>query len=75
MGVWIYGAAGEAAENALETEYTFPAALVLGGEEDGLHRLTRELCDKLVALPMSGKTASLNVSCAAAVLIYKMKYG
>jgi 23S rRNA (guanosine2251-2'-O)-methyltransferase len=75
MGVWIYGAAGEAAENALETEFTFPAALVLGGEEDGLHRLTRELCDKLVALPMSGKTASLNVSCAAAVLIYKMKYG
>jgi 23S rRNA (guanosine2251-2'-O)-methyltransferase len=75
QGVWIYGAAGEAAENALETRFNFPAALVLGGEEDGLHRLTRELCDKLVALPMRGKTASLNVSCAAAVLIYKMRFG
>jgi 23S rRNA (guanosine2251-2'-O)-methyltransferase len=74
-GVWIYGAAGEAGESALETEFAFPAALVLGGEEEGLHRLTRELCDKLVSLPMSGKTASLNVSCAAAVLIYRMKYG
>jgi 23S rRNA (guanosine2251-2'-O)-methyltransferase len=74
-GVWIYGAAGEAAENALSADFAFPAALVLGGEEGGLHRLSRELCDKLVALPMDGKTASLNVSCAAAVLIYRMKYG
>ncbi|MCL1806740.1 MAG: 23S rRNA (guanosine(2251)-2'-O)-methyltransferase RlmB [Oscillospiraceae bacterium] len=75
MGVWIYGAAGEAADNAFETELPLPAALVLGGEEDGLHRLTRELCDRLIALPMSGKTASLNVSCAAAVLIYRIRYG
>ncbi|MCL2003136.1 MAG: 23S rRNA (guanosine(2251)-2'-O)-methyltransferase RlmB [Oscillospiraceae bacterium] len=74
-GVWIYGAAGDAAENAFDAEFTFPAALVLGSEETGLHRLTRELCDKLTALPMSGKTGSLNVSCAAAVLMYRMKYG
>ena len=74
-GVWIYGAAGDAAENAMQADFTFPAALVLGGEDEGLHRLTRELCDKLVALPMSGKTASLNVSCAAAVLMYRMKFG
>jgi 23S rRNA (guanosine2251-2'-O)-methyltransferase len=75
MGVWIYGAAGDAAENAFELDFIFPAALVLGGEDEGLHRLTRELCDKLAALPMSGKTASLNVSCAAAVLMYIMRYG
>jgi 23S rRNA (guanosine2251-2'-O)-methyltransferase len=75
MGVWIYGAAGEAGDNAFEVDLPFPAALVLGGEEEGLHRLTRELCDRLVALPMSGRTASLNVSCAAAVLLYRMKHG
>jgi 23S rRNA (guanosine2251-2'-O)-methyltransferase len=75
MGVWVYGAAGDAGDCALNTDFTFPAALVLGGEEDGLHRLTRELCDKLIALPMSGKTGSLNVSCAAAVLMYRMRYG
>ena len=75
MGVWVYGAAGEAADNAFETDLPLPAALVLGGEEDGLHRLTRELCDRLVALPMRGRTASLNVSCAAAVLLYRMRYG
>jgi 23S rRNA (guanosine2251-2'-O)-methyltransferase len=75
MGVWVYGASGGAAENAFETDLELPAALVFGNEETGLRRLTRELCDKLVALPMSGKTASLNVSCAAAVLIYRVKYG
>ena len=74
-GVWVYGAAGEAAENALETDLGLPAALVLGNEEEGLRQLSRELCDKLVSIPMTGKTASLNVSCAAAILIFKMRYG
>ena len=75
MGVWVYGAAGEAQTGALDADFTFPAALVLGGEEQGLHRLTRELCDMLVSLPMRGKTASLNVSCAAAIILYRMRYG
>ncbi|MDR0293625.1 MAG: 23S rRNA (guanosine(2251)-2'-O)-methyltransferase RlmB [Oscillospiraceae bacterium] len=74
-GVRVYGADAGAGTNALETEFTFPAALVLGNEEEGLHRLTREMCDELVALPMRGRTASLNVSCAAAVLLYRMRYG
>ena len=72
-GIWIYGAAGEATECAFDVSFQGPAALVLGNEEEGLHRLTRDLCDVLVALPMRGKTASLNVSCAAAVLLYRMK--
>ncbi|MDR0324644.1 MAG: 23S rRNA (guanosine(2251)-2'-O)-methyltransferase RlmB [Oscillospiraceae bacterium] len=75
MGVWLYGAAGDAEHDAFDVDFTLPAALVLGGEEEGLHRLTRELCDMLVALPMRGKTASLNVSCAAAILLYRMRYG
>lgn len=74
-GIWIYGAAGEAAADAFNTDFILPAALVLGNEEEGLHRLTRELCDMLVALPMRGRTASLNVSCAAAVLLYRMRFG
>ena len=74
-GVWVYGAAGEASQNAFSTNFSGPAALVLGGEEDGLGRLAREECDALVALPMKGLTGSLNVSCAAAVLMYEIARG
>lgn len=72
-GVWVYGAAGEEENrDAFTVDFSGACALVLGGEEQGLHRLTREECDMLVKLPMRGKTGSLNVSCAAAVLLYQI---
>ena len=49
-----------------------PAALVLGNEETGLDPATLAACDEIVAIPGSGNVQSLNVSAAAAILIYEL---
>ena len=54
LGVWIYGLAGEADASLYSIDLKGNVALVLGGEADGLRRLTRENCDQLVKIPMPG---------------------
>ena len=54
-----------------KADLTGPLALVVGAEDTGLRRLTRERCDLLVRLPMHGQVESLNVSVAAGVLVYE----
>jgi 23S rRNA (guanosine2251-2'-O)-methyltransferase len=71
MGVWIYGLAGEATASLYAIDLRGNVALVLGGEADGLRRLTRELCDQLVKIPMPGQTESLNVSVATGVTLFE----
>tara|TARA_B100000902_G_C26563470_1_gene552994 strand:- start:189 stop:368 length:180 start_codon:yes stop_codon:yes gene_type:complete len=46
-------------------------ALVFGGEDRGLRRLSRELCDDLVVVPMSGHVESLNISVAVGIALYE----
>lgn len=70
-GVWLVGAAGEAEADLYGADLRGPLAVVLGGEERGLRRLTREHCDFLVRIPMSGAISSLNVSVAAGVCLYE----
>ncbi|MCR5262389.1 MAG: 23S rRNA (guanosine(2251)-2'-O)-methyltransferase RlmB [Clostridiales bacterium] len=73
-GVWIYAAdAGGVGYTSLD--YDVPAALIVGNEGDGISRLLLEKSDFIVSLPMRGQVSSLNVSCAAAVLLYKMTEG
>lgn len=69
-GFWVYGAdaTGEAPWTA---ELTGKIVLCLGGEADGLRRLTKERCDVLLGLPMRGRVASLNVATAASALLYE----
>jgi len=47
-----------------------PLALVVGSEGEGMSRLVREACDGLVAIPIAGKTASLNASAALAAALF-----
>jgi 23S rRNA (guanosine2251-2'-O)-methyltransferase len=70
-GLWLYGAAQDASEELYRADLRGPAGFILGGEESGLRRLTRERCDKLVRIPMAGKVESLNVSVAAGVMLYE----
>ncbi len=71
-GLWVYGAAGEAAGTLYETDFKGPTAIVIGSEGDGLGRLVREKCDGLVSIPLRGQIFSLNASAAAAVLLYEV---
>jgi 23S rRNA (guanosine2251-2'-O)-methyltransferase len=70
-GVWVVGAAGEARVALYDADFKGPLALVLGAEEKGLRRLTREQCDLLVRLPMVGVVESLNVSVAAGICLFE----
>ncbi len=70
-GVWVYGFEAQAEKSYLEIDYTGSCALVLGGEGRGLHRLVREACDGLARIPLYGPVPSLNVSVAAAVVLYE----
>ncbi len=72
-GVWIYGAAGDAADSLYAQDFAGPAALVMGGEGKGLRRLTREACDHVVRLPMRGRVESLNVSVATGICLYEIR--
>ena len=70
-GVWLVGLAGETDESIYQRDLRGPLAIVMGGEGDGLRRLTREHCDFLVRIPMRGQTESLNVSVATGVALFE----
>lgn len=74
QGLWIVGAAGEARDTLYQVDFTPPTAIVLGAEEKGLRRLTRETCDRLARIPMAeGGVESLNVSVAAGIFLFEAR--
>ena len=69
-GVWVFAADMDGAD-IYSANLSGAIAFVIGGEGSGVSRLTRELCDGIVALPMRGKVNSLNASVAAGIVIYE----
>jgi 23S rRNA (guanosine2251-2'-O)-methyltransferase len=70
-GVWITGLAGDTDSSIYGVDFKGPVALVLGGEGEGIRRLTRELCDFVAKIPMPGTIESLNVSVATGVALFE----
>jgi len=71
-GIWIIGTAGEATQDIYQANLKGPMALVMGAEGTGMRRLTREICDDLIKIPMHGSVSSLNVSVATGVCLFEM---
>ena len=71
-GFWCIGLDGETAQPIATAAVGGPMALVLGAEGSGLRRLVRESCNTLARIPQSSAVESLNVSNAAAVVLYEI---
>ncbi len=69
-GLWIFTAEAEG-ENYTKADLTMPAAIVLGSEENGVSDIVKKNSDYIISIPMLGKVNSLNVSTAAAVVLYE----
>lgn len=70
-GFWIYCADMDG-EYVYKTNLTGPVAVVIGNEGKGVSRLTKELCDGVIKLPMYGKVNSLNASTATSAIVYEI---
>ncbi len=71
LGYWVY-ALEAGGESIYENRLTGKVALVVGGEDSGVKRLTREKCDKVLSLPLFGKVNSLNASVALGIAVYEV---
>ena len=71
--MWIFAAAGEAATPMWQADLTGGVALVFGAEGKGVRPLVRRTCDDAISIPLAGNVESLNVSVAAALLLYEAR--
>jgi 23S rRNA (guanosine2251-2'-O)-methyltransferase len=71
--LWAYAADAEGTVSLWDADLAGGVALVLGAEGKGVRPLVRRTCDGTISIPLSGKVASLNVSVAAALLLYEAR--
>ncbi len=70
-GFWVWGAEAGVNQAPWEVDLRGPSVLVLGGEDKGIRPRVAAICDGLIAIPLAGQIASLNVSAAAAALLFE----
>ena len=68
-GFWVYGLAGDGANELAKEKFDAPAVFVVGSEGEGMRAKTREHCDILLRVPMRKAVESLNASVSAAVVL------
>jgi 23S rRNA (guanosine2251-2'-O)-methyltransferase len=71
-GYWLAGMDERAPQSYTDLDLTGSMGIVLGGEGDGMHELTRKHCDFLISIPTQGPVRSLNVSVAAGVVLFEV---
>lgn len=71
--IWFIGADETGDQDLYQADLSGPMGLVLGAEGKGLRRLTRDLCDRTVRIPMFGSVESLNVSVATGICLYEVR--
>lgn len=70
-GFWVFGAEAGGSD-IYKTNLTGKICLVIGGEDSGVKRLTKEKCDGIISIPMFGKINSLNASVACGIAVYEV---
>ena len=71
-GYKVVATTEKASDPYTASDYSSPVALVLGGEDKGISPENLRICDEMVRIPVLGSIASLNVSAAAAVMLYEV---
>jgi 23S rRNA (guanosine2251-2'-O)-methyltransferase len=71
--LWVYAAEAEGALSLWNADLSGGVALVLGAEGKGVRPLVRRTCDAVISIPLAGRIGSLNVSAAAAVVLYEAR--
>lgn len=71
--LWAYAAEAEGTLSMWTADLSGGVALVFGAEGKGVRPLVRRTCDAVISIPLAGRVGSLNVSVAAAVLLYEAR--
>jgi 23S rRNA (guanosine2251-2'-O)-methyltransferase len=71
--LWTYAADSEGSLSMWDADLSGGVAVVLGAEGKGIRPLVRRTCDAVLSIPLAGKVGSLNVSVAAALLLYEAR--
>lgn len=72
LGIWVYGASGEAKEKIYDLDLSMDVAIVIGAEGKGIRPLVKKKCDRLFSIPMKGPLTSFNASVSGGMILYEV---